>query len=511
MVQESQPITPINTGEFAHPGAKSLLSVHGQQEACQEKHSTAAGEQRTDEQQEKEMTKDPTSGEIHGHDEKVGANDKTPQPGQTEQCNANSDKDKSRVTKLIVPPGHDVPIKQTMTNIFEQCKQDKSEQSPATAPCKGSKPLEVKANIWMSQPELKKTKERGQGASEAKAAQSTPGDLPEAPASWGTTPCISPDVQEPPKRRGRKPKDKSPKDEKDETQQEKPTRSRKRAASKAKAKTPKAKQDASSTTEPASSSARSRRMQEYLQEQKKKRLSALTEPDTPCQDNDDGAASKEEDIPEKPKRRRTKKTRVDDDDEQHAKKKRKESEHPTAASKKEKKQPKAKRASKPKKEATKAKDDGKNKRSTETKKKYSRKSAAYHRAYKSTEGTEEEKRAAAKKAHCMQLERGLFSHQKRHTDLISCYQISATLCTLWTLRPTLRPSELLFFWESFKDLMRCLGVKMLGRTETASAHHDLSIARGSALKTSTNGLTSPIHCQFNGVVCAFSFDEPSVG
>ena len=254
--------TTSTTGEPAHPVAKSLLSVQGQ---AQE--TAAVGEQKTDEQQqqqqqEKKMTNDPTSGETHGHDKKVGANDETPTPNQTEQCNTG----KAGVTKLIVPPGHDVPIKQTMTNIFEQCKQAKSEGSLAAAPCKGSKPaLEVKANIWMSQQELKKTKERGQCASEAKADQSTPEDIPPAPAFWGTTPCISPDVQEPPKRRGRKPnKDKQTVVDKDETKQEKP--SRKRAASKAKATAPNAEPVESSTKEPASSSTPSRRMKLYLQE-----------------------------------------------------------------------------------------------------------------------------------------------------------------------------------------------------------------------------------------------------
>ena len=46
-----------------------------------------------------------------------------------------------------------------------------------------------------------------------------------------------------------------------------------------------------------------------------------------------------------------------------------------------------------------AKSETKRVRSTEAKQRVSRKSAAYHRAYKQCEGSEEEKKVAARKVH----------------------------------------------------------------------------------------------------------------
>ena len=63
---------------------------------------------------------------------------------------------------------------------------------------------------------------------------------------------------------------------------------------------------------------------------------------------------------------------------------------------------------------------GKAEQKAERKKRYSRKSAAYHRVYKSTAGTVEEKKAAAKKAHCLQLY--MFCHSVQcHASMFDPY------------------------------------------------------------------------------------------
>ena len=73
---------------------------------------------------------------------------------------------------------------------------------------------------------------------------------------------------------------------------------------------------------------------------------------------------------------------------------------------------------------------GKAEQKAERKKRYSRKSA-YHRVYKSTAGTVEEKKAAAKKAHCLQLY--MFCHSVQcHASMFDPYI---------SLPPHLRPTS----------------------------------------------------------------------
>ena len=171
----------------------------------------------------------------------------------------------------MYPPGHDVLIKQHMTDIFTKAR-------PTALPPHGraSTTLDVKASIWMSQQELQKTKKTCQVEPTNNAVNAEPKDIPVKPSSWGTTPCISPDMQCPPKKRGRKPKGDKVDDENNNNNKDS-----KGTTAKAKMQSSKANKSTKSKTaaEASSSSAKtpSARMHEYLKEQKGKRLKAEEE------------------------------------------------------------------------------------------------------------------------------------------------------------------------------------------------------------------------------------------
>ena len=355
------------------------------------------------------------------------------------QSSKNTSKDpQPTVKRLIVPPGHDVPIKQHMTDIFAK--------SPPTAlpPQDGGAPadrrasrttLDVKASIWMSQQELQKTK-KCQLEPTNNAVNAEPKDIPVKPSSWGTTQYISPDMQCPPKQRGRKPKGDKVADENNKDS--------KGATAKAKMQRSKAKSRKSKTAAKASSSsakAPSARMREYLKEQKEKRLKAeeenckegnnegeeeepLPHENLEATHGDDDADHGKEPSKGHKRKKGTKKTQVDDVDKgSKNKKSSKKPQQKKDCSQKEAKKEAKKQPAKNRRKVAAAKEQdlppaalgkvaaakeqdlppavlGK---AEERKKRYSRKSAAYHRAYKSTKGSVEEKKAAGKKANCLQL------------------------------------------------------------------------------------------------------------
>jgi len=346
------------------------------------------------------------------------------------------------VKRLIVPPGHDVPIKQHMTDIFAKAR-------PTALPPHGraSTTLDVKASIWMSQQELQKTKKTCQVEPTNNAVNAEPKDIPVKPSSWGTTPCISPDMQCPPKKRGRKPKGDKVDDENNNNKDSKGT------TAKAKMQSSKANKSTKSKTaaEASSSSAKtpSARMHEYLKEQKGKRLKAEEE-NHKEEDNNEGEEEEKKmeathgpddadhcKEPSKGHKRKkgTKKSQVDDVDKGSKNKKssKKAQQKKDCSPKKAKKQP-----AKNRRKVAAAKEQdlpvaalGKAEQKAERKKRYSRKSAAYHRVYKSTAGTVEEKKAAAKKAHCLQLY--MFCHSVQcHASMFDPYI---------SLPPHLRPTS----------------------------------------------------------------------
>ena len=321
------------------------------------------------------------------------------------------------VKRLIVPPGHDVPIKQHMTDIFAKSRPTALPPQDGATPADGqaSTTLDVKASIWMSQQELQKTKKKCQIEPTNNAVNAEPKDIPVKPSSWGTTPCISPDMQCPPKKRGRKPKG-------DKVDDENNNKDSKGTTAKAKMQRSKANKSRKSKTaaEASSSSAKtpSERMHEYLKEQKEKRLKAEEENHKEEDNNESEEEEKEMEATHGPddadhgkepskghkRKKGTKKSQVEhvDKGSKNKKSSKKAQQKKECSQKKAKKQP----AKNPRKVAA-AKEQvaalGKAEQKAERKKRYSRKSAAYHRAYKSTAGTAEEKKAAAKKAHCLQL------------------------------------------------------------------------------------------------------------
>ena len=350
---------------------------------------------------------------------------------------------KARKPKLIIPPGWDVPIVQQLVNIFDPdvCKmidwtsvlgtglagvpeepQDTSkvlnpqEELMSKLTCvTGKTALQVRATTWITREEIKKVKSSAPKANclvatEAHAAS------PSKPASWNEEPCISPEEQCPPKKRGRKPKAKAD----DEASQED------KASSSTKAKKKSEQHDKEKKRAPPKKRVRGKTRDKNCEE----------DGNTPDREDDDPAVEEHQG---KKKRQR----RVNDDEAPVAEKKRKKDDScgekakrgktsdgngaDKEASKKTSKGPT--RGGKPK-PSTRANDDEQeceeeeeeeesepnaasstpaqrtraclemakqNRLKKEKKAKYSRKSAAYHKAFRATKGSHEDKKAAAKK------------------------------------------------------------------------------------------------------------------
>ena len=272
--------------------------------------------------------------------------------------------------RLIIPNNSHIPIKLSMTNIFaKSAPTAESEANAKDGSHLQSKPsLDVKASIWMTQQELKRTKQKQATANLAEKDDLESGkriaELPDPPASWGPTTYLHPHEQAPPKKRGRKPKKAPTSEDKKIEEQVAPSR---RVRQKSKPENP------------ASSSSPSQRMRKYLQDQKDKKAS-----------KEIGEHTAEASVSESTKKKGEKQISGESVDVERPKKRVKKSQTENMTKKRKSDQ-----------QEIAAESETKRVRSTEAKQRVSRKSAAYHRAYKQWEGSEEEKKAAARKVHWM--------------------------------------------------------------------------------------------------------------
>ena len=231
------------------------------------------------------------------------------------------------------------------TTAVETAKVVDSKEKEAT-------PLTVHSDAWASQQELK-AKKRRQTKLEPndKSAENTNTETVEQPESFGKTRFISPEVQCPPKKRGRKPTNKD----------ELPKGSKVNKGKRGRSAKPKEKEE---------------------EDPKPKRRAKIAK------------ASVEQVEEYEPPSKRLRKYLLRQKEEAAEKKAAKDA----AAEDRKKKQPKTnkgndKKTGKENKHKGKTDDEAK----SEKKASYSRKSAAYHRAYKACSGSEEEKREAARK------------------------------------------------------------------------------------------------------------------
>lgn len=238
----------------------------------------------------------------------------------------------------------------------------------------------VKADTWISQAEskavLRKVKSNKRMAPEESESSSLP-----KPESWGQVPHLSPDEQCPPKKRGRKPKadtDSAP------AKTSETTKVSKNKATKGRKGT---KKDSNQGDADNTGVSPSQRLKKYLEEQKKKRKAAEEEAEAPSKKKRKQKTAKVETPEEsaageaRPKKRqykrKAKQTSAETDAQEGDM-------HVTEVHVTE--------VTGPEVEAGHAEDP-----TLARKKKQSRKSSAYHVAYKATQGSEEEKRAAARK------------------------------------------------------------------------------------------------------------------
>lgn len=206
--------------------------------------------------------------------------------------------------------------------------------------------LEVKNEKWMMK---HVPKDHDKATAEVKDIPKT---LPPKPDCWNKAPCISPEEQCPPKPRGRKPKEK-------QEEQKGGKSNKKRSRSPAK-----------------------------KDERTKKRGKTTPEPE---------AEAAEVEVPE-PKRKRREKAEPEstkpDPPSKRLRKYLQEAKDPKEERRAKEKEQETKKTNKDKQKMTEKENEKKKK---EQKARASRKSSAYHKAFAATEGTEEEKRIAAKK------------------------------------------------------------------------------------------------------------------
>lgn len=380
-------------------GAQDTRSEHP---PAAEEFKEDASQKQASEQAENETTKDMEGIEADNDEQAKHVTMQADSAEGTKALDAKQETPNSR--KLIVPKNCHIPIKLTMTDIFKQSKERQAAQvAEPSKPgeCQASTPgendvLQVKANIWMSQEELKRTKTKTPPNTNAPEASKQQVELPPKPASWGKVSVVTPEMQDPPKKRGRKPKHES----------EKATTDGKGNKCKKANMNGEKNQEGASTKQPAKTTlSPSQRTRQYLLNQKKKRSSEASS-------TKGGEKGAKEDDAEKPPRkvRRTSKTNDETKKpvesagdavaEPETKKRRKTTEQKQLDHQEGKKSDAGKHEKKTKKTEKKQKDE----REAERKKRYSRKSAAYHAAFRATQGTNEEKKAAAKKAHCLHLE-----------------------------------------------------------------------------------------------------------
>ena len=291
--------------------------------------------------------------------------------------------DKKICKRLIVPPHSDIPIKLSHVNIFDPkvCKTIDWKRLPKNAEILSEPALTLPAPpSWTTQGELKRTKSEAKKNSENDAINtSTPGASdPPKPSVLGTTEALHPDVQCPPKKRGRKKKQPEEVAETDDNGAEK-------TSSKASKPTPPQKR--------------------HTSKKPQKENGAEASPKKKAKTDD-----KKVEAPAKKRAKTSKAGKGQEKVVAEAEKVEKEtsqdgaSDEPSTASDRTRKYLKCQKEKKRKEEIAMSKKD-------ETKKRQSRKSSAYHAAYKSCTGTEEEKRAAAKKVPCMHIIHEICKHK----------------------------------------------------------------------------------------------------
>ena len=248
----------------------------------------------------------------------------------------------------------------------------------------------VKADTWISQAEskavLRKVKSNKRLAPEEPESSSLP-----KPESWGQVPHLSPDEQCPPKKRGRKPKadtETAPAKTSETTKgsKTKATKGRKTKNAKGTGK------DSNQGDADNAGGSPSQRLKKYLEEQKKKRKATEEESKAPSKKKRKQKAAEVEKPEEsgagedKPKKRQYKRK----------------AKQPSAETDAQEGDMHVAEVTGPEVEAGQTEHAEQETEQAEDtalarKKKYSRKSSAYHVAYRNTQGSEEEKRAAAKK------------------------------------------------------------------------------------------------------------------
>ena len=302
--------------------------------------------------------------------------------------------------RLIIPPGCDVPITQKKLNIFDPavCQKIPWEELQKNIPAKelekkehsaakpmsseeelmqkltfanGKSALDVRGEMWITTSDLRERKKSAKRPLPNSLEQSADIEMPDKPSGWDDKQYLNPEVQCPPKKRGRKPKQDKEEQKTDKTAKNSSKGTRAKAASKPKEKQPKTSKKRGSTTpeevKPESNEGKKPKGGKPSSEAPKarsKRKARSTDVEEAAESKPD-AGDQDVDTPGStgsPSER----TR------QHLQE--------------------AKKARLAEKEKTDAE-----KKEAEKKARYSRKSAAYHRAKKATKGTPEEKIAAAKK------------------------------------------------------------------------------------------------------------------
>ena len=409
---DTLPLVPIASGTSEVAAAKHVLPENGVQGGSQMPLCAAA--------EEPEASVSSPNPEVSEAAPCTVAEEvkETPTPTLSEVVPAEA-RGKKVKKKLIVPPGHDVVIAQKKVNIFdtEIVKQlSWQEDDGAKEVPKNTQEDEKEAEIEKGQRTLRELNLHNTGWKEAEApkhrrqvmenavlldAQKANAIL-EPPEGWGVDAYLDPSVQEPPKKRGRKPK-----------QEEEKVVQEPKKGKKAKKDTP------PENSEEPEGSTPNERLTEYFREQKKKKVEAdeKAEADNKKDASENGkqAKSKAKALPrKKPEDKSSDKSEVPErkdkhgrdekdcnDEEKDSKKQR------SAAAKGRKRKTTEKADEEPKSKSRKGKQttpteepemNEEEKAALDKKARLSRKSAAYHYAYRHTEGSADDKKAAAKKA-----------------------------------------------------------------------------------------------------------------
>ena len=292
-----------------------------------------------------------------------------------------------RVRRLIVPKNAHIPIKQCMVDIFRASKEQAS--NPAETPAESKSELaeketkelddrlglEVKSTAWASEKSGRSLKENH-----------TPVDLPAKSPLVSQKQYLSPDEQQPPKKRGPKKAESGLDNGKDEKKTSKTQGSEAQAPAPKTRKRGKGKPDEPSTGEPADEEGTpSERLRKHLKERKAARIAREAA--------EKAEAEAKEETSDKKGKRALEKTEPSESENKKPKKttEKTKSHHEDETTK-------TKAPSKRKKDEAPETDEKSEDESTKKAKLRSRKCVAYAKAKRETPGSLEEKTKAAKKA-----------------------------------------------------------------------------------------------------------------